>query len=274
MLTTILILTANPTGTTSLRLDEEVRDITEGLRRSNNGDTFQIKHQSAVRLRDLQRSLLDTNPQILHFSGHGSGTEGLYFENTQGQPALVSTEALVSLFELFADRLHCVVLNACYSEVQAEAIVQHIPYVIGMNQAIGDRAAIEFAVSFYDALGAGRDVEFAYKLGCNAIQIAGIPEHLTPVLKKNPNRSIESSAIATPVQSVMTPAQKRRIQQKIDGLQPSYDLMTEKLQRLRKALATKADVAVAFQLEKEIEQAESDRESLSQQLELLEGQLQ
>jgi len=143
-----------------------------------------------------------------------------------------------------------------------------------MNQAIGDRAAIEFAVSFYDALGVGRDVEFAYKLGCNAIQIAGIPEHLTPVLKKNLNRSIGSSAIATPVQSVMTPAQKRRIQQKIDGLQPSYDLMTEKLQRLRKALATKADVAVAFQLEKEIEQAESDRENLLQQLELLEGQLQ
>jgi hypothetical protein len=35
------------------------------------------------------------------------------------------------------------------SQVQAEAIAQYIPYVIGMNQAIGDKAAIEFAVGFY-----------------------------------------------------------------------------------------------------------------------------
>jgi len=76
-----------------------------------------------------------------------------------------------------------VVLNACYSERQAEAIVKHIPHVIGMKKAIGDAAAIEFAVAFYDALGAGKSIEFAYKLACNAIQWAGIPEHLTPVLK-------------------------------------------------------------------------------------------
>jgi hypothetical protein len=63
-------------------------------------------------------------------------------------------------------------------------VAQHIPYVIGMNQAIGDRAALEFAVGFYDALGAGRSVEFAYNLGCSAIQLAGIAEHLTPVLKR------------------------------------------------------------------------------------------
>ena len=73
-------------------------------------------------------------------------------------------------------------LNACYSEQQAKAIAQHIPYVIGMNQAIGDRAAIEFAIGFYDALGAGESVDFSYKLGCNAIQMAGIAEHLTPML--------------------------------------------------------------------------------------------
>ena len=90
--------------------------------------------------------------------------------------------ALAGLFELFADRIECVVLNACYSEVQAKAIARHIPYVVGMNKAIGDRAAIEFAVGFYDGLGAGRSVEFAYKLGRNSIELAGIAEHLTPQL--------------------------------------------------------------------------------------------
>jgi hypothetical protein len=37
-------------------------------------------------------------------------------------------------------------------------------------------------VGFYDALGADRGVDFAYKLGCNAIQMQGIPEHLAPKL--------------------------------------------------------------------------------------------
>jgi hypothetical protein len=58
--------------------------------------------------------------------------------------------------------------------------------VIGMTKAIGDRAAIEFAVGFYDGLGAGRSIEDAYELGRVAIQMAGIAEHLTPVLLRNP----------------------------------------------------------------------------------------
>jgi hypothetical protein len=53
-----------------------------------------------------------------------------------------------------------------------------------MNQAIGDRAAIAFAIGFYQALGAGRTVEESYKLGCVQIRLQSIPEHLTPVLIK------------------------------------------------------------------------------------------
>lgn len=53
-----------------------------------------------------------------------------------------------------------------------------------MKKAIGDKAAIEFAVGFYDALGSGQPIEFAYKLGCAAIRLAGIKEELTPILQK------------------------------------------------------------------------------------------
>lgn len=202
---TILFLAANPISTRPLRLDEEVREIESGLQRSRHRDRFALKQQWAVRPRDLQRALLDYRPQIVHFSGHGIGqaarhlatedtreisldhpeptaTPGLILEDQIGQPKLVSTESLGALFELFADSVECVLLNACYSEQQARAIALHIPYVIGMNQAIGDRAAIEFAVGFYDALGAGEPVERAYKLGCVAIQLSNVPEHLTPTL--------------------------------------------------------------------------------------------
>ncbi len=181
----ILLLSANPKDTPQLRVDEEVREIREGLRRSRQREDFVIETVPALRYRDIRRAILDYEPNIVHFSGHGEGEEGLFFEDETGQEKLVEAKALANLFKLFADSIECVVLNACYSEVQAKAIAQHIPYVVGMNKAIGDEAAIEFAIGFYDALGAGRTVQFAYELGCNSIEIAGIPENLTPQLLSN-----------------------------------------------------------------------------------------
>jgi AAA-like domain/CHAT domain len=187
MAQTILILTANPQGTSQLRLDREVRDIEEGLQRAKKRDRFVLESKFAVRSRDIQRAMLDINPSIIHFSGHGTGDEGLVFEDETGSAKLVDGEALAGMFALFAEQVECVVLNGCYSEVQAEAISQHVNYTIGMKKAIGDAAAIEFAVGFYDALGSGKTIEFAYKFGCAAILLAGIPEQLTPTLKKKPN---------------------------------------------------------------------------------------
>lgn len=181
----ILFLAANPVATSRLRLDEEVREIEAGLQRAKHRDRFTLQQKWAVRPRDLQRAMLDCQPQIIHFSGHGIGgttDTGLILEDITGQPKLVSTEALTALFKLFERSVECVVLNACYSEQQAKAIAQHIPYVIGMNEAIGDRAAIEFSIGFYDALGAGESVEQAYESGLTSIRMAGISEHLTPVM--------------------------------------------------------------------------------------------
>ncbi|MCC5636035.1 AAA-like domain-containing protein [Nostoc sp. CHAB 5844] len=196
----ILILAANPQDTNRVRLDQEVRDITEGLKRSRRREQFEIISLWAVRPRDLRRALLDYEPQIVHFCGHGAGTQGLVLENDVGEVQLVSSQALAGLFELCKENVECVLLNACYSEVQAEAIFQHIDCVVGMSQAIGDRAANDFAVGFYDGLGAGRPLEEAFKFGCNAINLEGIPEYATPRLKQR-----SSSA------QKVSPTQPRRI---------------------------------------------------------------
>jgi hypothetical protein len=180
----ILFLSAQPRNLNPLRLDEEKRDIEQGLERAKHRDRFVLVKKEAVRRRDFQRAMLDEQPQIVHFSGHGGGDRGLALEDESGNLATVSAEALTKLFQLF-ETVDCVVLNACYSEVQAEAIKQVIPYVVGMNDAIGDRAAIEFAVAFYDALGAGKDVPFAFKYACAAIELASLPESHKPVLLKN-----------------------------------------------------------------------------------------
>ena len=167
---TILILAANPQGTTRLRLDREVREVDNGLRRSSYHKQFRLEQRWAPRPRDVQRALLDVEPQIVHFCGHGEGQAGLVLEDAAGHVKLVSSEALSSLFELFAEQVECVLLNACYAEVQADAIVQHVNYVIGMRQAIRDDFAIAFAVGFYKELGTGRSIEAAFQSGCDAIQ--------------------------------------------------------------------------------------------------------
>ncbi len=64
----ILILSANPKDSARIRLDEEVREIEEGLQRSKYRAQFQIKSKWAVRIRDLRRAILDYEPDI--YSAH------------------------------------------------------------------------------------------------------------------------------------------------------------------------------------------------------------
>ncbi|MEM9218661.1 MAG: CHAT domain-containing protein [Cyanobacteria bacterium P01_F01_bin.150] len=211
--TTILILAANPKGTSPLRLGEEVRDIENGLRRAQQRDRFHIEQRWATRPRDVQEAMLDVNPQIVHFCGHGAGDEGLVLENQTGKSQPVSGPALAGLFKLFSDQVSCVLLNACHSQVQAESIAQHIPHVIGMSQEIGDRMAVEYAIAFYKALGAGRTVQFAHDLGCNAIELAGLSGSLIPTLLQqgsSDNQSADQSAKETGSQREMEPTDELR----------------------------------------------------------------
>lgn len=167
----ILVLTANPEGTSRLRLDEEVRNIEEALRRAQQRDAFGLMTKFAVTPRSLLQSLSDVKPKIVHFCGH-STQQGLILENDDGKAQLASTEAITNTFRILASSgIECVILNACYSESQAKEIVKHIPYVIGITDKMGDRSAIAFSESFYDALGAGADYEKAFELGRSRLRL-------------------------------------------------------------------------------------------------------
>ncbi|MEM9090566.1 MAG: CHAT domain-containing protein [Cyanobacteria bacterium P01_F01_bin.53] len=182
----ILILTANPkiSGHSPLRVDAEVRLVEEAIQRSQYRDRFQVTTKLAIRPTDLRRALLDHRPQIVHFSGHGSGEHGLVLETDTGKQNMVSNEAITGLFGIFEmGEIECVLLNACYSEVQANTIHQFVDCVIGMNQAVGDKAAVQFAEGFYDALGAGSPYDEAFKIGRSAIALSGSSDTSIPVLK-------------------------------------------------------------------------------------------
>lgn len=165
----ILILASNPRK--DLNLDREIRDLKKVVERSRNQEQFDVEIELAVPLEDLQELFLQYQPCIVHFCGHGTGDKGLVLENKAGKEQIVSTQALSGLFKIFRNDVQCVLLNACYTEIQADAIVEHIQYAIGTSREILDEAAYFFAVGFYRGLGYGKSIEQCYELGCNAIEL-------------------------------------------------------------------------------------------------------
>ena len=193
----ILILASNPQGTHQLRLDNEIRAIEDAFRSGEKRERFTVVSRVAVRISDLQSFLRREKPRLVHFCGHGTGSQGLVLTAESGeQQQTVGTKALADLFRLFATRVECVVLNACYSKVQGEAINQHINYVIGTKRAILDKAAIAFAKGFYEALSDGESIESSYKYGCNRIQLdiktnSTSDRKLVPIISEFDQKRIE-----------------------------------------------------------------------------------
>lgn len=187
----ILIVSANPKSTPRLHLDEEVKEIETAIKLAKYRERFETIAQLAVTIDELRRAFLDYEPTIVHFSGHGAGDRGLVLHDATKDRHFVPTEALAGLFERFKAKIECVFLNACDCQAQVEAIHRHIDCVIGMKAEISDTAARKFAVGFYDALGAGKDYQEAYQLGCNAIALCGSMEASIPILKiKSPPSSV------------------------------------------------------------------------------------
>lgn len=160
----ILFLSSSPIDEDRIRVDAELRQLEEELESSKFRDNILFTKKVAVKSDTITKALIDENPNIVHFSGHGN-FDGISVENQEGETVLFSTQSLERLFSLFKDSIKCIVLNSCYSEEQAKAISSEEMYVIGMNSTISDEAAIKFTIGFYQAIGNGREIEFAFPGG-------------------------------------------------------------------------------------------------------------
>lgn len=176
-----LFLAANPRSTNRLAIDEEMHAIEQKLRAAEHRDALVFQSAWAVRPDDLLQLLNQHQPNIVHFSGHGSG-EGLSLVGNDGRQRLVTTRALKALFTTLKDNIRLVVLNACYSREQAQALVEIIDCVIGMKESIHDEAATAFASSFYRAIGFGRSLQEAFEQGITSLLLEGIAEEEIPDL--------------------------------------------------------------------------------------------
>lgn len=168
----VLFLAASPVDQEALRLDKEARDLREqlGLVRDRKID-IQIEHCWAVRTDQVQMEILNLQPQIIHFSGHGDVGQ-LIFEDPLGNAAPVPAEVISELISLFPS-VKCLVLNACFSESVAKLTAPHVDAVIGCDETIDDDAASGFSRAFYRALAHGHSYEMAYRLAKNDLNLTG-----------------------------------------------------------------------------------------------------
>lgn len=185
--TTILFLSSTPQDTQPIQVNKEFREIEMAISRARNRQDFFLIPKTAVRPSDLRLALLENRPNVIHFAGHGTGCDGIVFEDDSGRSSLVKEVVLSELFKLFP-QIECVVLCACYTEIQAQAIAEYVDCVVGISGSIDDVTAIEFVRAFYDSVGAGESYERAFSMGRLAI-LDHVSEQLMPVLLAKPESS-------------------------------------------------------------------------------------
>jgi NTP pyrophosphatase (non-canonical NTP hydrolase) len=176
----VLFLSCSPAEVAPLRGGTELRVIKEAVKLAHREEDIEIHALTAATTDDLRRALLHGDYEIVHFSGHADGRV-LIFEDCDGRS--VSTP-LIDLAQLIGrhQTIRCVVLNSC--ESLGNLTVPMAEFTIGMDRLITDDAAVEFARGFYDAVAAGRSIEFAAEEGRSAATLKGLSAPPIKVLKR------------------------------------------------------------------------------------------
>ena len=165
---------ATPRGEQQQRLGSgaELREICNRLRNGDHRDKFdeQIEVHTAVRKTDIQTYVRRSRGQILHFSGHGRSGGYLILEDSVGKPEEVHPKSMRLMFELWnADKhIRCAVFNACQTIGLAHELTTSpavVPCAVGTLDRVDDRAAVDFAVGFYEALADGLTLHQALLAG-------------------------------------------------------------------------------------------------------------
>ena len=157
----ILMLAANPIDRNRLALTDEYRLLRGKLFDNIDGGSCDLRVEWAARATDLKRALRETQPHIVHFSGHG-GDEHISLEDDERKSRPLSKVKLELLFNSSRNHLRAVVLNACYSVRQAENLSELVDFVIGTTVPITDAAALRFTNEFYKVIAVGGTVREAF----------------------------------------------------------------------------------------------------------------
>jgi CHAT domain len=184
----VLLLTSNSLPGQPLRVDAEVRRVQEAVRGSKFAENVQVEYRPAADLKSILDGLNDYQPQVVHFSGHGSKTD-LVTDTGTVDAALANDKLSYSLLgQALAATDHppqIVMLNSCWSSAARKVIPPSVDFLVSMSVPISDIAAAAFAPQFYAALASGQSVSSAFKQGAVAVSAASLSEAATPELHCN-----------------------------------------------------------------------------------------
>ncbi len=161
----VLFIKASPPRTAALDHDTELRKLQELAQESG---WFEVIPVIAATVDDVRKSLLQHEPQILHFAGHGDEHGALVF-NKPGKVATFQLLRPQHLADILAahqaeatSKLQLVVLAGCNTAASADKAADVIGCAIGMNNTVFDTAVAEwFTPTLYAALAAGRSIQNA-----------------------------------------------------------------------------------------------------------------
>jgi CHAT domain len=168
----ILLVAANPKDTLKVALEEELRRLRKLMSDNVQMGNAEVMVAWAARALDLRDAVRENQPHIVHFAGHGS-YEGIWLEDDEGNSQLLSKDCL-SLILSASDQLRLVVLNACATAPQTEALRRSVDYVVGTPAPIEESVALNFTSQFYRGLAVGDKIRDAF---CHAQEGLGGSQH-------------------------------------------------------------------------------------------------
>ncbi|MBD3883911.1 CHAT domain-containing protein [Phormidium tenue FACHB-886] len=178
----ILMLSANPENIDRLRRGEEIKTIENALDRATLARLKQNRSSTIldpplnklnVRATDLSQELSTIQSSVICISGDEDGIEGLMLGSSSSKNEFNHSgklKPIADFFQLYSQRIDCVILNGCYSEEQARSIVQNIEFVIGINRNLEHEKVVKFFSEFYYQLGLENTIQSSYSLAYNLLE--------------------------------------------------------------------------------------------------------
>ncbi|MCX4242511.1 CHAT domain-containing protein [Paraliomyxa miuraensis] len=181
----VRMLLSAPEDLSPMDLEQEQMLAVEVLDRPLSRDSFDLAVEHAATFNQFFEMLMYERPQIVHFSGHGNENLLAFTKEDGSKADLVPAEAMRRALGSAKDPVNpprLVVLNACLTEKQAEAMTEHVEFAIGMRPKIKDARAIAFTRRFYDALASGRSLQNAFDQARDYLSKWGAKADDTPKL--------------------------------------------------------------------------------------------
>jgi len=186
----LLMAVATPADRPELSVGTELAHLDSALGELASAgllETIRLEHTSLER---LDAALLEHQPHVLHFIGHGDfiGDDGVLLLESDHQPnraEAIAGRQLAMLLRNYRAHLRLVFLNSCMGATSAQGdpfggvaqslIRRGIPAVIAMQFPIPDEAAVALSRHFYRYLAAGQPVDAALSSARAFLYARGYP---------------------------------------------------------------------------------------------------